>query len=278
MTKMAKHNKKRNVGLIHEQLVRHVSENIVNQDRESANAAISILERHFNSSSELYKEFRLFNSLVHTNVTSKEVARRIIEESKSACTQHDSSRLMKEKSALIKDINHTIDDNSFYNKRIVEYKIFSTVQALLNEWRGKSKLFPEEVVEYEQVLEGWLTREKLDESTDKHENADPLVLNIMIEKFNKKYGSQLNEMQKSLLEARLSQDEGLVIDCINSIKKKGLSTVTEFYSKCDNDFLMGKKDRILSRINSLSPSYDDTIVERSLSLAALIEELESDDE
>ena len=275
---MAKHNKKRNVGLIHEQLVRHVSENIVNQDMESANLAISILERHFNTNSELYKEFRLFNSLVHTNVNDRDIARRIIEESKSACMKHDANSLMKEKSALIKDINHTIDDSSFYNKRISEYKVFSTVQALLNEWRGKSKLYPEEVVEYEQVLENWLTRKTSVETTDKENNADPLILNIMIEKFNKKYGDHLNGLQKSLLEARLSQDKQKVVDCIGFIKEKGLSAVNEFYSGCDNDFLMSKKEKIVERINSLIPSYDDTIVERSLSLAALIEELENDDE
>ncbi len=278
MTTMAKHNKKRNVGLIHEQLVRHVSENIVDQNKESADIALNILENHFSKGSELYREFRLFNSLVHTSVSTREIAKRIISESKEACRAHDSSRLMKEKSSLIKDINHKINDSLFYDKRIEEYRIFSTVQALLNEWRGKSRLYPEEVVKYELVLENWLSRNLSNDSIAKNSDADPLVLSIMIEKFNNKYEDQLSDRQRELLEAKLTQDNNKVINCIKKIKQEGLEAVNEFYSTCDNDFLLNKKNNVLSKINSLSPDSNDLVVERALSLAALIEELESDDE
>jgi hypothetical protein len=81
---MAKHNKKRNVGLIHEQIVRYASERVVDGDEAKTKKAISILSNHFRAGTELYKEFRLFNSLVHTNVSSKAIARRIIIESKDA--------------------------------------------------------------------------------------------------------------------------------------------------------------------------------------------------
>ena len=278
MTTMAKHNKKRNVGLIHEQLVRHVSENIVNQDKRSANVALNILENHFSKNSELYKEFRLFNSLVHTRVSSKEIARRIIEESRLACKSHDSSALMKEKSSLIKDINHKIDNESFYDKRIEEYKIFSTVQALLNEWRGKSKLYPEEVIKYELVLENWLSRDSEEEQIRNNDDANPLVLSIMIEKFNNRYGDHLNDRQKDILSAKLSRDPDRIVECVKKIKRDGLNAVNEFYSVCDNDFLNSKKNNVLSKINGLELSSSDVVVERALSLAALIEELESDDE
>ena len=159
---MAKHNKKRNVGLIHEQLVRYASEKIVDDERNIAENAINILNKHFSEGTELYKEFLLFNALVHTQVQSKNIARRIIDESKTACKNHN--------------------DN-----KISEYRIFATVQALLNEWRGAGRLAPNEIVKYETVLEEWLSREGQTTGMDKNPEADPLVLEIMIKKFNKKY-------------------------------------------------------------------------------------------
>lgn len=278
---MAKHNKKRNVGLLHEQLVRHISEKIVNQDQEAADIGVNILEKHFAKGTELYKEFRLFNSLVHTKVDSAEIARRIIGESKSACQSHDSGRLMREKSMLIKDINHNLNEESFYDRRVSvdDYKIFSTVQALLNEWRGKnSKLSPSDIVQYELVLENWLSNNyKADQISD-NRDANPLVLNIMIEKFNSKYSDKLNDAQRQILEAKLSKDSRRLITCIKNLKSEGLAAVEKFYESCDNKFLMSKKESVLNKINALEPSANDKIVERALSLAALIEELESEDE
>ena len=97
---MAKHNKKRNVGLIHEQLIRYISECMVAGNQDEADVAISILERHFNKGSELYREFRLFHSLIHTKIESPEIARKIIAESRIASKNHDSVKLDKEKSLI----------------------------------------------------------------------------------------------------------------------------------------------------------------------------------
>ena len=113
------------------------------------------------------KSLDFFNSLVHTNVSNKDIARRIIVESKAACQNHDFNKLKTEKSSLIKNINHDLDDQNFYSRHIPEYRVFATVQALLNEWRGASRLSPNEVVKYETFLEEWLTRGYLEESLTK---------------------------------------------------------------------------------------------------------------
>ena len=211
MTKMAKHNKKRNVGLIHEQLVRHASEKIVDGYKKQAKTAVKILNKHFGGQSALQKEFRLFNALVHTRVPTRDLARQIICESKHACRDHDSTKLRREKSLLIRDINHQVDESDFYKRKVSEYKIFATVQALLNEWRGADRLGPDEIVKYEKVLENWLVRDVVPEQLNKIEIANPLALKIMLEKFNKKYLSSLNDQQARLLESRLAGDSPSMI-------------------------------------------------------------------
>ena len=169
---MAKHNKKRNVGLLHEQLIRHASRMTVEGNVEQARRTVDIVAKHFKKESEMLREFRLFSSLIHTCVDSRELAQRIVEESRRACTNHDDEQLRKEKSMLIKDINHVLNEGDFYDQRIPEYKTFATVQALLNEWRGSSKLSPVEVAQYENNLIDHLTRRELESTLQKNENAD----------------------------------------------------------------------------------------------------------
>ena len=275
---MAKHNKKRNVGLIHEQLVRYASEKLVEGDDDRAETALKILNTNFHKKSELFREFRLFNSLVHTRVPNRELARKIIDESRIACKKHNGTKLRAEKSSLIRDINHQIDQRNFYSKKINEYRVFSTVQALLNEWRGAERLSPAEVVAYEAGLENWLVRENGPPSLAKSSEANPLALQIMIEKFNKKYESSLTPDQIKLLEGCLSNDTRAVVSQIKSIKERANSALSLFYSRCDNQVLNEKKEVIASKINSLRPSSSEEAVSKALTLAKLISEMENEDE
>ena len=90
---MAKHNKKRNVGLLHEQLVRYASENLVTGNKENAELAVELLKTHFRDDSALQKEFKLFNALIHTKVPTREIAQQIITESRIACQNHKKNEL-----------------------------------------------------------------------------------------------------------------------------------------------------------------------------------------
>ena len=275
---MAKHNKKRNVGLIHEQLVRHASEKIVDGYKNQAKTAIKILNKHFGGQSALQKEFRLFNALVHTRVPTRELARQIICESKHACRDHDSTKLRREKSLLIRDVNHQVDESDFYKRKVSEYKIFATVQALLNEWRGADRLAPDEIVKYEKVLEDWLVRDVIPEKLDRNRDANPLALKIMLEKFNKKYLSSLNSQQSHLLEARLSGDSQSMITHVRNIKKKALQSLEKFYQTCDNEVLREKQSLIESKIQSLVPNTTDDTISKALTISALVGEMEGENE
>ena len=57
------HNKKRNIGLIFEQLVQASSESLIQSNNKKTKVVLSIINEHFCVGTELYKEFRLFNAL-----------------------------------------------------------------------------------------------------------------------------------------------------------------------------------------------------------------------
>lgn len=273
---MAKHNKKRNVGLLHEQLIRHASRMTVEGSVEKAQDAVDIVTRHFKRGSETLREFRLFSSLIHTKVDSKDLAQRIVAESRRACMDHDSEKLRREKSLLIKDINHLLNEESFYDQRIPTYRIFATVQALLNEWRGASRLTPAEIVKYESRLVDHLTRQEAENELQRSENADPLVLNIMIEKFNKKYGKTLSEDQRKILELRLMNKNEEAVVLMESVKKKTLASIDRFYESLENEYLGKKRDVLVERVTNFQPDETDESVAKALSLANLLSELEAE--
>ena len=263
---------------MHEQLIRYASEKIVEGLDIRAEDALRILNKNFHKQSELFREFRLFNSLVHTRVPTKEVARKIINESRLACKNHDNTKLRTEKSSLIKDINHQLNTQDFYDKKIKEYRVFATVQALLNEWRGAQKLSPAEIVAYESGLENWLIREASPNSLSKTAHANPLSLQIMIEKFNKKYKNSLGKDQVRLLESCLLNDEPAVVIQINALKNKATTALDSFYIRCENKVLNNKREIIAEKIDRLTPSLSEMSISRALTLAKLISEMESEDE
>jgi chromatin segregation and condensation protein Rec8/ScpA/Scc1 (kleisin family) len=106
---MSNHNKKRNVGLIYEQLIRYASKCILEGKQEKAEIAMQILKEHFKVGTELYKEFRLFNALVQTTVPTESFAFRVLSEEKDASRKHDTAKLDYEKGALIRSINKRLD-------------------------------------------------------------------------------------------------------------------------------------------------------------------------
>jgi hypothetical protein len=270
---MGKHNKKRNVGLIHEQLVRRASELTVEGRTQEANGIIDVMVRHFGQDSELLKEYKLFGALLHARAQDRETARRIIEESKRLSAKHDPRRLDAEKSKLIGSINRAVRQEGFYDQPVQNYKLFATVQTLLNEWRGANRLDAAQRVAYERALEDHLLREDAVEPLVKKENADPLVLNLMIKKFNAKYGEQLNTDQKAILECKLAGRDELLVATMREIRSRAKQNLQTFFEGCSNSVLASKRDDIMRTVEQFEPLNDNDSIGKAMVLANLLQEI-----
>ena len=199
--KLNKHSKKRNTGLLYEFLIRYISNALIEHNDKSANSAIKLLKTHFKKGTELYKEFRLFNAIIKTTVDSASVASSILFETKSHARKYNFEKLDREKSLLIRDINHKLNDNNFFTRRIPEYKTYATIQTLLNDWRNDSPDSLERIAIYENEINKWLITPKYINELEDHKspNIDALVVKLMTEKLNKKYSNILNEEQKNIV-------------------------------------------------------------------------------
>jgi len=280
------HNKKRNVGIIYEQLLRTMAQSLIDSDQEKYNNALAILRNNFAKGSQLYKEFRLFNALVKTTVDTGALAIRILNEAHQAAVSSDSAQLRKEKAQLIKEINHTFDDASFYNQRINEYRSYATIQTLLNDWRRGQDADLGRVANYENKVCGWLMKEKVNDTLDilKDDGVSNLSVKIMRENFNNKYGNTLNTSQQELIkEYVFSKSSGKTSQFksyLGELKSSLYAELCVYSDGCSNQVLNEKMDKVKDVIQELSSvEVNDEAISRFLVVSQLKSELlEGDDE
>lgn len=269
------HNKKRNVGIIYEQLILTVSKGIVKNNPKLVESAKNIIKKHFVPGTELYKEHKLFQALVKPTIDNDSLATSILGEAKKASRSHDSNRLEREKSKLIRDINLTFG-KTFYSTRIKEYKQFATVQTLMNDWRENSTNISR-IVEYEQKVHAILTKEKKIVTLSEHKsaNADNLVVKIMTEKFNQKYGSKLTEQQSMLIKNYVMTDKKVNFETtLNSIRESCILDLNRYSLNCDSLVVKNKIDPVIAELKQLdTANLNDENFSKFMTLCHLQKEL-----
>jgi len=272
-----KHNKKRNVGIIYELLLKHISTKLLEGKQKEAKKATKLIEKHFKKNTELYKEFRLFNALAKSNITNTHTVASILNEAKIASNNLDSKTLERQKSALLKDINYNITDKDFYYRSISDYRDLGTVQLALNEWRKKDKDI-KRLVDLEVKIGELMLREKGEVNEQKYNasHSDRLVLKIMTEKFNRRYGEELSSDQKRIIEGYvfLSDKDPVKLQKFFAEKKKeALTSLATFEDRSKNKYLLSKLDEVRKKIIELPANIvDDANVIKFLTLTKMISE------
>tara|TARA_B100001094_G_scaffold329083_1_gene391038 strand:+ start:1110 stop:1934 length:825 start_codon:yes stop_codon:yes gene_type:complete len=244
------HNKKRNIGIIYEQIINFVSECLINENKKDAEVAINIIKNNFTKNSQLYKEYKLFKALADTHQVTDQLATMIITEAKSACNNmFDSNQLEKEKSNLIKELNYTFGKGTIFSKKISNYRIYATIQTLLNEWRENTNNF-DKTTEYEILLHESLTEKSLKEEK-KPIKVDKLTYSLMKEIFKKKYSSNLNEDQNKLISLYINEDYKSLSENYTLIKKRIKNFLENKIVSLNNQIILEKKDSVINKIKSL---------------------------
>ena len=256
------HNKKRNVGIIFELLLRCVSARLIEGNEKNAQSALDIISKYFDKESELYREFRLFNALAKSTVSDTAVAAGILSEAKQAARRCDAKKLDIEKSRLIKEINHSLDDPTFYHRRVADYTVYATIQTLLNDWRAKDRSDLTRTIQYETKIVDWLLKEKVDDVIEEHvsPDVDALVVKILTEKFNQAYQKVLNDEQKK--------------EKLKKLKENTLNEIEQYFLKEDNKILLEKVETIRKLIVSENiENICDETISRFLVISQLKAEL-----
>lgn len=279
------HNKKRNSILLYEFLVSSISKSLVEDDKRKSAAALKILRRHFKKGTSLYKEFRLLNSLIKTSVSSPQVASRILKEAKDAAVKMDTAELDREKSLLIRNINHTINnDGSFYDQHVNEYRMCATIQQLINEWRSDDADICK-IAEYEDQLVQWLLSPKnvVSEHTISEESpgTSRLLMTVMSKKLNEKYSDSLNEQQKNIVKAyalsSASNDTTQIVQRLQEVRSD-LSSSIDSYIEQIKDLPHLKAKLVETKQELMTENFekiDDSLITKFMIYSKLKSELDS---
>ena len=277
------HNKKRNTALLYEFLIKTISSALVENDKRKSSIALKIIRRYFKSGTELYKEFRIFNALIKTTVSSDSVGTSILKEARAAVESLNHEMLDKEKSLLIRNINHAINDENFYDQPVSEYRMYASIQTLFNDWQkpvGTADIAL--LANYENQLREWLISEKKKEDhtiIDETPGTTRLLMKIMMKKLNEKYSVSLNNDQREIIKAYAFSTAN---DNQTTIKKKleevqgTLLEAIDVYTtqNSNNTFVIDKLQNAKSKILSESfNTVDDATVSKFMLYSSLQHEL-----
>jgi hypothetical protein len=278
-----KHNKKRNVGIIYELLIQHITNCIIEGDKSSAKKATKIIEKRFAKGTELYKEFRLFNALANSTVSDTHIVASILSEAKRAARNINNAKLDHEKSLLIKDINYQISNKDFFYRTIPNYRIMGSIQIALNEWRKQSPDLGV-LIEFEKKIGENLLSEKVVMTTERLQEeidaskSDKLVFKIMTEKINEKYADLSKEEREIISHYAFyqSQNKDLLKKYLNEKKEQAIFLLEDFEDKENNSILVEKVEKVRSSIQTLNEEeINDKAIVKFLTITKLINELKN---
>jgi len=203
-----KHNKYKNTGILFELLVRQVAADVLSGVSNSR--SISIIENFFSKDRELGKELMLYRSFFGTKKLSETKALDFIGLLAEQRKKLDNKRLKEERYNLVRELKDTYDLTKFLSMRVPSYKIYASIYKNF-ETVAQGYTFDnvQELSEAKytlvEFLAGTVENKKQIVESDiqntlkkQEEDLRLLTVELMFEKFNKKYDS-LNPKQKELL-------------------------------------------------------------------------------
>ena len=278
-----KHNKKRNVGLVYELLIQHITSCIVEGRKSDARVGTKLIEKHFAKGNELHKEFRLFNALANATVSDTHIVASVLTEAKRAARKIDTKKLSIEKSKLIRDINYKINRKDFFYQNIPNYRQLGSIQIVINEWRKESPDLGR-LIEFEKkVGENLLTEKSTKTVNDMQREldaskSDKLILKLMTEKINSKY-SNLSNSEREIISTYVfysSQNDEYLTSYLAEKRQVALGLLENFEENESNKILIEKVDRVRNSIQKLeNQDVNDESIVKFLTITKLINELKS---
>ena len=194
-----KHSKYKNTGILFELLTRQLTAETI---AGNSSKSLDFLKKHFNSKTELFKEYQIYHTLAIQKYKKESQATMLIETLLEAHKKLNKSQLRKEKYNLIKEIKESYNVNNFFKSKISNYKIMASIYNLLQ----NKKATINSIVDSKLTLLEHITGKKskiqsnaiLEHYNDQDKDTRLITYKVLLEKFNDKYSS-LQKNQKILL-------------------------------------------------------------------------------
>ena len=274
-----KHSKYKNTGILFELLTRQLTSDTITG---SQSKSLSFLKKHFNSKTELLKEYKIYHTLATQKYNKDSQATMLIETLLDAHKKLNKGQLRREKYNLIKEIKETYNVNDFFKAKITDYKVMASIFNLLENKKAtalsivNSKVtLLEHITEKQQkvkkntVLENFNTQDK---------DTRLLTYKVLLEKFNDKY-SGLQNNQKTLLKEYVNSvtNSPALKSYLNQEIKEVKKDLTRYSKKVEDKAVVVKINETKGMIKPLckKSSVNDDNVINLLNYYELVNELKT---
>ncbi len=191
------HNKKRNVGIVRECLLRSMAEAVLKQDLKAYRTALKIFREHLAPGTCLASELAVFDVVLGTRGVSDVTARGVLAEARRACSGGRTD-VARAKDRLVSDIHRKMGRDVLSRYRLDEYRVLASIQLFID---GCAR---------ERTLEEGHKRVLLEDGlvaymrSERSSQADVpmyrgLTYTNAVNLFEKRYGQALGRSQRELL-------------------------------------------------------------------------------
>jgi hypothetical protein len=275
-----KHSKYKNTGILFELLTRQLTSDTIAGNQPKA---LSFLKKHFNSKTELLKEYKIYHTLATKKYSKDSQATMLIEELIKAHERLNKSQLRREKYNLIKEIKDTYNVNNFFKAKITDYKVMASIFNLLENRKATPiSIVNSKVTLLEHITEKKQNTSKKDTVLENFNKQDSdtrlLTYKVLLEKFNDKY-SDLQDNQKTLLKEYVNSvsNSPSLKSYINQEIKEVKKDLTKFSKKVEDKAVVVKLNETKGMIKPLckkSSVHDDNVI-NLLNYYELVNELKT---
>ena len=275
-----KHSKYKNTGILFELLTRQLTSDTITG---SQSKSLSFLKKHFNSKTELLKEYKIYHTLATKKYNKDSQATMLIEELIKAHGRLNKNQLRREKYNLIKEIKENYNVNDFFKAKISNYKIMASIFNLLENKNATAlSIVNSKVTILEHITEKQIKSSKKDIVLENFNKQDSdtrlLTYKVLLEKFNDKY-SGLQENQKTLLKEYVNSvtNSPALKSYINQEIKEVKKDLTKFSKKVEDKAVAIKLNETKGMIKPLckKTSVNDDNVINLLNYYELVNELKT---
>jgi len=195
-----KHSKFKNTGILFELLVRQVASDTLSKDNSEA---VRIIKEYFSNKTQLGKELQLYQTILKERFNTESQANRFIDAVLSSRRKLNKGKLRREKYNLIKEIKEHYDIQKFTKARIDNYRTLASTFSIFE----NTSLPPADGVTLRYNLVEAVTGKRANKAIKKQivseyqqQDRDMQLLSyqILVDKFNDKYGD-LSVKQKKVL-------------------------------------------------------------------------------
>ena len=253
---MMRHNKKSNISLIFELLVKHYTKLMLEGKEDKSQDIFKIILKYFSPSSPLAEELSLCNMLLKTPINSFETGSRLLSEAKIAASYLDEEKIKELKFNLLLEV-YEIIGKDFFSIPIKNYKKHATIHQLINDYKGNIKIknVADRIVLEEEVISNLIDGDTSNE-VEKIKILDSrtkLAERLAYKLYDDKYSNYFSDDERVIINEYLTN-----ANFVNFAKER-LQEVKNYLSSVDNlkeDNVKNKLKEAIENINKVSNIED----------------------